>query len=135
MSMLKQKSDFNIFAAEILLTKSCFAPSVHCSYYSCFQLLKYTIKDFFGIDYETLASKISLSEQKTHDYVISYITLELKNLAGVEESTKFKRKIKDLKQFRVDSDYEDIEINADKGYLALKKAKEIREYIITNFHV
>ncbi len=135
MSKLRQKSDFNIEAAKLLIKGSYFAPSVHCSYYSCFQLLKYTIKEFFGTDYNTLAVNISTSGKKTHQYVISYITDELENLAGKEESRKFKRTINDLKQFRLESDYENIEVNIDQGQVALDKANEIRQYLITNFKV
>lgn len=135
MSKLRQKSDFNIEAANVLLEQNLFAPSIHCSYYSCFQLLKYTLNDFFGIDYETQAVNISISKQKTHQYVINYITNELKSLTGVIESRDFKRKIKDLKQFRAESDYENIEVDIDKGNDALSRAKEIRSYIIKNFNV
>jgi len=135
MSRLRQKSNFNFIAAETLLNESLYAPSVHCSYYACFQLLKFTIKDFFGEDYETQASKISTTGQQTHLYVINYVTNELKQLAGIEESRKFKRTISDLKQFRVESDYENIEIGSVKGNEAFNKAKEIRSYLIKNFNV
>lgn len=135
MSKLRQKSDFNLDSADHLLKASYYASSVHCSYYSCFQLLKYTIKEFCGIDYESQAENISITGQKTHQYVINHITNELNNFVGLEESRNFKRTINDLKQFRIESDYEDIEVNLDKSELALHKAKEIRQYIITNFNV
>lgn len=137
MSNLRQKSDFNIEAAKVLLKQdqTLFAPSVHCSYYSCFQLLKYTIKDFFEVDYDTQALNISTTQQKTHQYVINYIANKLKSLSSVVDSRDFKRKINDLKQFRVDSDYENIQVNSDKGNEALNKANEIRSYIIKNFNV
>ena len=102
MSKLRQKSDFNLDAAKVLLEQNLFAPSVHCSYYSCFQLLKYTIHDFFGEDYEKQANNISTTKQKTHQYVINYITNKLKTLASSQESRDFKRKINDLKQFRIE---------------------------------
>lgn len=135
MSKLRQKSDFNINSAEYLIASAFYAPSVHCSYYSCFQLLKYTIKEFFGIDYDTLATNISNSQYNTHKYVINYVTDELTGFVGIEESRKFKRTINDLKLFREESDYENIEINLDKGEAALRKAKEIRQYLVTNFNV
>ncbi|SMO77661.1 HEPN domain-containing protein [Saccharicrinis carchari] len=135
MSKLRQKSDFNISAADALLQKNLYAPSVHCSYYSCFQLLKYTIKEFFGEDYEAQAVNIAASQQKTHQHVVNYVSNELKGLAGIEESRKFKRTIKDLKQFRTESDYENVEVNSDKGNNAYTKANEIRSYIIKNFKV
>jgi len=101
MSKLRQKSDFNIDAAKALLEQNLFAPSVHCSYYTCFQLLKYTIKEFFGENYENQAINCSASNQKTHQYVINFITNELNSLVGNIESRDFKRKINDLKQYRV----------------------------------
>lgn len=135
MSKIRQKSDFNIDAAEQLLKEACYAPSVHCSYYSCFQLLKFTIKDFFGIDYDTQSANIAISNQNTHQYVLNYLSSELRNFVSLKESRDFKRTFKDLKQFRLESDYENIEIGSDKGNEAFDKAKEIRTYIIKNFSV
>lgn len=135
MSKLKQKSEFNIDAAKLLIKKAYYAPSVHCSYYSCFQLMKFTIKDFSGIDYETQSVNISTTGQHTHQYIINFISDELKKFVGIEESRIFKRTIKDLKQFREESDYENIEVSHDKGQTALDKANEIRQYLITNFNL
>ena len=135
MSKLRQKSDFNIDAAEYLLKATLYASSVHCSYYSCFQLLKYTIKEFFGKDYEAQAADIIATKQKTHQYVINYVACEVERFAGLEESRQFKRNIKDLKQYRVESDYENIEVNVDKSEKALRLARGIRSYVIKSFNV
>lgn len=135
MSKIRQKSEFNIKAAEQLLKDAYYAPSVHCSYYSCFQLLKYTIKYFFNIDYETQAANMSIIGQKSHQYVVNYIAKELVSFVPFEESRNFKRTIKDLKQFRIESDYENLEIDLVKGNDAFNKAQEIRSYVIKNFHV
>lgn len=135
MSKLKEKSKFNIDAAQMLLNNALYAPSVHCSYYSCFQLMKHTIKYFFGVDYDTQSANISTSKQQTHQYVISYIFNELHNFVDRSECLKFRRKIKDLKQYRTESDYANIEVGVDKGKEALDKAKDIRTYMINNFNV
>ena len=135
MGKLKEKSEFNIAAAELLIENNYYAPSVHCSYYSCFQLLKYVINNFFGIDYDTLSSKIAMSDKHTHTYVINYIGDEIDNMAGTIDSRWFLRTIKDLKQFREESDYDNIEINIDRGQLAYEKAIEIRKYLKNYFHV
>jgi len=136
-SKLRQKSDFNIDAADILITKDLYAPSVHCSYYSCFQLLKYTINVFFGIDYKKLKEDIACSNphKGTHQYVINFIYKELSSLTNIKESQNFRRKINDLKQFRIESDYEEIEVLSDQGKKAYELAKMIRTYIIKNFNV
>lgn len=135
MSKLRQKWEINIEAAKALLAKELFAPSVHCSYYSCFQLLKFTMKEFFEIDYETLSANISSSKQNTHQYIINYVTNELKSLSNKYESRNLKRKIKDLKNFREKSDYENTSVDYKKGNDAINKANEIRSYIIKNFKV
>jgi len=135
MSILKQKSIVNIVAAESLLKENLYAPSVHCSYYSCFQLLKYTIKEFFGIDYKAQAEIISQSRQKSHQYVVNYITSELVELDSAIGSRRLRRAIKDLKHFRVESDYQNIEVTMNKSREALTKEKEIRSYLTTNFHI
>ncbi len=133
MSNLRNKSDFNLEAADVLIKNNLFAPSVHCAYYSCFQLFKYSIKSFLGKDYETQATEISLSnpKQNTHIYVINILTKEITKLS---ESRKLKRDIMDLRQFRIESDYDNIQIDSEKGYKALDKAKEIRRYILQNLH-
>ncbi len=135
MSNLRRKSDFNISAAEILLEKTLYVSSVHCSYYSCFQLLKYTIKAFNGIDYEDQAEEISRTKQNTHQYVISFIDSQLGRFVSICERREFIRKVKDLKQFRIEADYEDVEVSMDKGQKALQIAQEIRSYIIKNFNL
>ncbi|MDY0280344.1 MAG: hypothetical protein RBR35_07270 [Salinivirgaceae bacterium] len=65
MSYLRQKSEFNLDAAKLLQSNSLFAPSVHCSYYSCLQLLKATIIEFFGVSYEELDIALINAQQKT----------------------------------------------------------------------
>lgn len=98
-------------------------------------MLKFTIKDFFGIDYDAQSANIASSKQNTHQYVLNYVTRKLRNLAGIEESQDFKRAFKDLKQFRLESDYENIEIGSEKGNEAFDRAKELRTYLIKNFNV
>jgi uncharacterized protein (UPF0332 family) len=133
MSYLRQKSDFNIDAAKVLISKGLYAPSVHCSYYSCFQLMKYAIKSFFGTTYKEQTASISGNpKQSTHKYVIDYIIRELKKIEQSREVQNLRRNIKDLQNFRIEADYENIEINYDNGQKALEKAEEIRSYLITN---
>jgi len=133
MTKLKEKSEFNIKAAELLIEETYYASSVHCSYYSCFQLLKFVIKDFFKVDYETLSTNISLSSKSSHQYIIDFIAGEIMNLSNRVESRKFKHNINDLKHYRLESDYENIEVNIEKGKKALSKAQEIRTYIKSKF--
>ncbi len=133
MSKLKTKSEINIEAADQLIKISLYAPSVHCSYYSCFQLLKYTIKNFFGKDYVLQSEEINGKKVGSHQYVINFISRELLQLADIHTSQDFRRKYKDLQQFRLESDYENIDITSDQGLKAYKIAKEIRQYVQNKF--
>ena len=46
-----------------------------------------------------------------------------------------KNEIADLKQFRLESDYEDIEIDIEKSRKAFEKAGIVRKYLKQNYKV
>ena len=134
MSKLKEKSEFNIDAAQLLIDNYLYAPSVHCSYYSCFQLMKFTMNNFFGISYDELRQRISVSTSGgTYSYVTYFFNKEVRRKNGISDYSDFSRKIKDLKEFRESSDYDDIEITIDKSTKALQYATDIRLHIQKNF--
>ncbi len=134
MSKLREKSEFNFDAARLLIDNYLFAPSVHCSYYSCFQLMKFTIKNFFHISYDELNQKVSVNTSGgTHSYVTNFFNKEVKK-KGISDYSEFSRKIKDLKEFRESSDYDDSEITIDKSQKALEYATDLRQYIQRNFN-
>lgn len=134
MSYLRQKSDFNIDAAKELISKQIYAPSVHCSYYSCFQLLMFIIQDFFGVDYEAQKRESKSAKQTSHNYVIHYIANQLNNFEKeVDVRRKVIRQITQLKQLRVESDYHDIEIGIEKSSQAITYAINIRSYVASKF--
>lgn len=132
MSKLKEKSNFNYDAAKLLIERNLYAPSVHCSYYSCFQLLKYKLKDFGGKDYEKQNSEIAVFGSGSHEYVITNFCNEISRCVNRFEGQRFKRRIKELKQFRKESDYDNTEISLDKSNSAFELAKEIRTYLNDN---
>ena len=132
MSKLRDKSEFNFDAAQVLIKNNLFAPSVHCSYYSCFQLMKYTMNYVFGISYDELSTRISVTAGGTHSYVTNFFNKEVKK-KSITDYSDFSRKIKDLKEFRESSDYDDVEITIDRSEKAKAYATEIRQYIQRNF--
>jgi len=134
MSKLKAKSEFNLEAAQVLIDKYLYAPSVHCSYYGCFQLMKYTMFNHFGISYEELRHRVSVNTTGgTHKYVMHFFNKEVKNKNGYSDYNDFSRKLKDLMEFRETSDYDDVEITIDKSQKALSYATELSKYIQRNF--
>ena len=134
MSYLKEKSNFNIDAAELLQNKSLFAPSVHCSYYSCLQLMKVAINEFMGIPFEELENQTGSMNTDTHNYIIKMIGDSIRNYSK-EEHSIFGRNIKVLKQFRINSDYKNIQITTSESFKAIRIAKEIRSQLQETFHV
>lgn len=137
MSYLKEKSNFNLDAADYLHTKNLYAPSVHCSYYSCLQILKVTINEFLEISYKDLELEIKEAKKQhynTHAYIIKKIGDEIRNFSS-EEHTMFNRNIKDLKKFREKSDYEDVQITTDESIKAFNLAKDLKQQIKNIFNI
>ena len=130
---LSEKSKLNEAAAELLISESLYAPAVHCSYYSCFQLMKYTLKSALQISYKSQEREGKETKVGTHLYTINRISRKLRELVTYRESEDFRKKVSDLKERRIESDYRDIEIDIEKGEIALRKAKEIKRYLIQTF--
>lgn len=128
MSFLNNKSEFNLDGAQLLINNNLYAPSVHCSYYSVFQKLKYKYVLKKNISYDDLTQMILSDSRNTHKYVIEEFCNFIQDRYKKRE---LRNKINDLKAFRVESDYEDLEINYDKSNLALTKSKEIIREINT----
>lgn len=137
MSFFKNKSEFNLEGASLLIENNCYAPSVHCSYYSVLQLLKYKFVTLKDISYAVLSQKTIADNRNSHKYLIDefcvHLRSEPKKYLNLFEVRALKRDIEDLKQFRVESDYENIEINVEKSTKALnlsvsiiKRIKNIR---------
>lgn len=128
MSKLKEKSGFNIAAAELLKDESLYAPSIHCSYYSCFQLAKYTLKNIRSLSYEDISNTIKSSREKRseHRYILECIVEELHNKKLNRKDIKeFKSDYDDLKHFRTKSDYHNIEIGIEESDKAITLSKKI----------
>jgi uncharacterized protein (UPF0332 family) len=132
-SNLENKSELNIQAAKKLIEENLYAPSVHCSYYSCFQLLKFKMNDFFGLSYEQLGANTSSSPKGTHGYIIDYVKNQLRNNIDRDSSLNFSRQIKDLKLYREKSDYEDIEIRKEDSDKAYRTAENLLKFIKETF--
>jgi len=133
MSKLREKSKFNLDAAEVLITKNLYAPSVHCSYYSCFQRIKCIFPEYFNLTYNQIDSTVASIKTSEHNYLIHYLSNQIKQKLGDVEYRNFNNDIKDLKLFRTESDYKEIEVTSDLSNKALKLAKRINSFLDTTF--
>jgi uncharacterized protein (UPF0332 family) len=133
LSFLKNKSDFNFDAASLLIESNCFAPSVHCSYYSVFQMMKCKFVHLKKISYITFSQNSRNDSRTSHKYLIDEFCLHLhsdsKNELNVFELRILKRNIEDLKQFRIESDYDDIQIGIESSSKALNLSESILKRI------
>jgi hypothetical protein len=129
MSYLKAKSEFNKSAAELLYDNNLYAPSVHCSYYSCLQLIKFLVKDFMNIDYQDQKKESDHLKQNSHEYVIRKLLNEVHGLSRIDY-LDLRRNIYDLKSFREISDYENQIVDIDLSKKSIDKANDIRSYLI-----
>lgn len=129
MSFLKEKVEFNKSAAELLYDNNFYAPSVHCAYYSCFQLLKYLIKEKLFIDYFQQEIEISEDRTRSHAYVHKKILDEIQ--LKEKDTNKFREirtKLKDLQELRIKSDYRNIQIDELLGRRAIEYSNDLKNY-------
>ena len=122
MSYLKNKSEFNIDGAELLIDNNLYSPSIHCSYYSVFQLMKTVYCSKRNITFEDYSLNAQSQIGSSHNILIR----EFCGLYGDRrESRNFNRKVSDLKASRIKSDYDDYQIDSEFSNRALRKAKEL----------
>lgn len=140
MSNLKNKSDHNLLAAEMLIENRLHAPSVHCSYYSCFQLSKYALKEFAGINYEEQEEELNLLKQNpstkfgSHEYVIFKLGNEIKR-CSTKNYRIFSTNFKILKSFRRKSDYLDELVTDEQSKESLRLSTELIQLLKSNCHL
>lgn len=124
MTVVKSKSIENIKAAELLIKKRMYAASVHCAYYSCFQLSSYTLAHYCKMDYQTQEDLARTLKQDSHTCVCG-------NMRGVlrsrdeELAANYHRNYAELKKMRKKADYSSTIITHPEA----EKAKEIAEKI------
>lgn len=140
MSNLKEKSKLNIDAAKLLFDELIFAPSIHCSYYSVLQLMKHAICHTIGLSYQDQERELNsyrqlpASPRGTHEYIIEKIE---DVIMRVDRSNfvEFDRKVKDLKKFRIKSDYDNIDITFEQSRKAMGYANDLRDQLKRTFNV
>jgi len=137
MANIKLKSDENFDAAILLVSNKMYNASIHCSYYSCFQLLKYTLK-LCGINYDDQKNNYTSycnnfhGEGKklgSHDYLIQEFIKRSAN-KDMPSTISINRYISYLKALRNKADYNDEIVNDSDSIECSKQAKEARILII-----
>jgi uncharacterized protein (UPF0332 family) len=117
----------NLEAAKELIRNNFYASSVHCSYYACFQLMMFKLVQNLSITYDDLKNRSK--GESSHEYVSNEIMEILTKKSGLTIMQDFKRQYKQLKRFRLDSDYHDILIDSAGSSHALRCSEELLRMI------
>lgn len=136
MSELLKKHKESCEAAENLFTRDrLYASSVHCAYYSCIQLMTYTLYNkvtgFNKARYEA-----DIKGKGSHDILRQRIkdALTSKGVDSVGTSS-FDSTLKQLKSARIKADYKDEEISEYACKIAQKQSVQVNGIIKTTFSI
>jgi ankyrin repeat protein len=124
-SVLRNKSDENFKAINILIDSKLNTPVIHCAYYSSLQL----IIDFLH-EYSNFSEEASLQEgyqEQTHNFYLNKAVLELKNISKTNAG-RFHKYFSAFKRKRKDADYTNIEILEKDALRAKESANKIRTF-------
>ena len=130
MPNMKYKSEENFNAANLLIINNMYAASIHCSYYSCFQLSKYLLKTLHDIDYAVQES--NSSGKDSHYYVNNETSNKIDSVSHIAyiDYNKF---IAMLKKLRRRADYSAGVISEEEAKKAYQCANEIKTILNNKF--
>lgn len=131
MSELLNKSETNYRSAELLHEKYLFSPVAHCSYYSCYQLLKYIWLYTMSKSEPELkaivdkSQKNKVAEKGSHNVLINEIVKHIR-LNNDEDSRVVNTYIQQLKRLRTSADYADKEFSYNNSCSSIELSDKIR---------
>jgi hypothetical protein len=116
MSLILSKSEQNYNAFILLKEADYGTPSVHCAYYSCFQRLLHTFKEYYPEEYAHVNQEI---EGKRLGSLHKHIPKEFFSQLLVSKIDKrdvrnMKDDLTNLYNLRIESDYKETEITETK---------------------
>ena len=142
MSELLNKSQKSCDAAEALITQhGFFAASVHCSYYSCIQLITYAfyyvLPPLTGVTKQQFVHNSSYNRGGlgSHEYLHSEMKKAITARATLQDAVAFDSTIKALKRTRTDADYKEHVINDIISREAQKKSIAVNTIIKSIFSI
>lgn len=140
MSELLKKATKNFDAAELLINNRIYPPSIHCSYYSCLQIILFLIKTKLVTEWTAYQDSIDASialkqlnrKESLHNQYISFIKQDIKK-KELNLSRKFSTDIGILKQNRNDSDYTETPTEDRIAENSLNLAKKINFQLMDHY--
>ena len=122
---MKLKADENFEAAKLLITNTMYSTSIHCLYYSCFQLSKFALNKN-GITYDD-QERLSKGLD-SHHYIITETANQIdpkSHLGYLDYNYNMSR----LKKMRRKADYTNAKISLSEAEKACSMAESVRKII------
>lgn len=132
------KSELSLDAAEKLKNNphNHYSPSIHCSYYSCYQKLLHVLFKILGYSKEQYDNEFRLfrlkQEAGNHEFMLQLFWRKI-SAKNIDDGRDFKNNFISLRKLRIDSDYLEIWIEKDKSDLAYHLAEAIHKNLRRNF--
>jgi uncharacterized protein (UPF0332 family) len=130
---LLAKSEQNLKAAALLLSEEYYAPAVHTGYYSCLQKVKYILMEYYPEDFEKLGTLKSDGTGNSHMDYIRTLAKWLRR-SDEDDAFEFDRKMKQLKNYRITSDYSQNAVVESDAVKTLGIAEKVHTIIKTHMH-
>jgi hypothetical protein len=127
MSALIDKSDQNIAAAlELRTNLNLYAPSIHCAYYSCVQLMIDVLINDFGIPDNQIEDKARAENTGSHAFASNKIFQDIKQTGkNFREASNFNNDVQNLRRRRTNADYHEFVVSEDYSARAYEEALRI----------
>ena len=133
MSNLINKSEINKSAADLLQKNSFYPAVVHCSYYSCIQLMKHILLFTLNKTENELQTEARNQSSGSHEVIINNIMIHLRS--NNKDWKTFSSNINQLKRLRVTSDYENIQIDSKIGSDSINFADLVLKLLKNNVKI
>jgi len=131
MSILQNKAEINLESAKLLHEKGLYFPVAHCSYYSCFQLVRHIWFNSLNKTESDLKLLIATFKSNkavdkgSHDVLINEIGKHIKS-NNFDDFRVFNSNICQLKKLRNSADYDENGFSYSDSQNSLELTKLIR---------
>ncbi len=126
---LKSKSKRNIGAASLLIREGFYSTSIHCSYYSVFQLMLW-IENTIGPEAARPQKEDRKKKEGSHQILIHFFMAEISKILGYGKSKNFGDRIYRLKRKRIQADYKSRRFSKKEAYRSKSDALNLQKLLM-----
>ncbi|TAH04942.1 MAG: hypothetical protein EAZ15_00310 [Sphingobacteriales bacterium] len=127
MDILLNKSKSSLEASTLLHAEELYASSVHCSYYSSVQLMRFVLFNKFEVEENEFDNRKEVKSSGSHNYLISFFRDKISKTIIPRD---FANNLRDLKKLRKNADYSQ-KIIIERDSLNARKLADITNNALT----